>query len=104
MRSRRRGVEEQRREVEAWRASKLTAAVFAARRGFSQKSLFRWAALESERPSALHAQFVRLEVSPRRQETAELVVEVGSARVRVVSGFDAQLLREVVVALAGATS
>lgn len=101
MRRRRRGVEEQRREVEAWRASKLPAEVFAARRGFSPKSLFRWAALADERP---RPQFVRLEVAPARMETAELFVEVGAARVRIVTGFDARLLREVVAALAGASS
>ena len=37
-------------------------------------------------------------------ETAELFVEVGAARVRIVTGFDARLLREVVAALAGASS
>ena len=95
----RRRVEEQRREVEAWRASGLTAAAFAARRGFSPKSLFRWAETTDALAVSKPAEFVRLEIAPRTVPTG-LVVEVGAARVRVGRGFDADLLREVVAALA----
>ena len=47
--------------------------------------------------------FVRLEVAAQ-PPSAELVVEVGGARVHVGRGFDPGLLREVVAALASERS
>jgi hypothetical protein len=93
-----RGAEEQRREVEAWRASGLTAEAFCGRRDFSAKSLFRWAAARRSVSLTKPTEFVRLEVAATTM-AAGVVVEVGAARIRVARGFDAQLLRDVVTAL-----
>ena len=85
--------------VAQWRSSGLSAFAFAKRHGFAQANLSRWAA-RLKRPSArepLRAlTFVRLETAPRG---AALLVEVGSARVRVEPGFDPALLRAIVTAL-----
>jgi hypothetical protein len=100
--AKRRGEEEQQREVSGWRASGLSAAAYAGRRGYSAASLSRWATMASgqERRSA-EQRFVRLEVTPAEQRTAGVVLEVGAARVLVEPGFDGELLRAVVGALAG---
>lgn len=88
-----RSAAEREREVEGWRSSGCSAAAYAARRGYSQASLSRWAAdMTTERP-----EFVRIELASRI--VRELVVEIGEAQVRVRRGFDASLLREVVAAL-----
>jgi hypothetical protein len=81
-------------EVERWRASGMSARAYAAERGLSPASLWRWSSAESAGP-----EFVRLEVVST--VSSELVVEIGSARIRVSSGFDGRLLREVVNALTG---
>jgi hypothetical protein len=92
---RQRSRDEWQREVEAWRASGASAAVYAKHRGYSASSLIRW----SER--AQKQGFVRVEVVPSagRRPTG-LVVTVGGVEVRVEPGFDAELLRTVVDALA----
>ena len=98
---RHRRVDEQQREVAAWRASGLSAAAFSARRGYSPKSLFRWASTTEALAVTKPAEFVRLEIAPRAA-AAEIVVEVGAARVRVGRGFDPDLLRDVVATLTAA--
>lgn len=92
--SRERNEEERRREVEGWRASGQSAAVYAKTRGYSMSSLMRWASRERGESGQ---RFVRVEVASRT--TSELSVEVGGARIRVTFGFDAALLREVIAAL-----
>lgn len=77
-------------EVTRWRQSGLSARVYATERGVSRGSLLRWAAEAGP-------EFVRVELV--EAAAAELVVEVGPARVRVARGFDAELLRDVVAAL-----
>lgn len=99
---RHRRVDEQQREVAAWRASGLSAAAFSARRGYSPKTLFRWAATAEALTVAKPAEFVRLEIAPRVTAASEMVVEVGAARVRVARGFDPGFLRDVVAALTAA--
>jgi hypothetical protein len=94
-----RGADEQQREVELWRASGLTAERFCARRGYSPKSLFRWAAAARSAVVMRPTEFVRLEVAST-PGVAGLVVEVGVGRIRVERGFDRELLRDVVAALA----
>lgn len=90
--ARRRSAVEREREVAEWRASGISAGAYAAQRGYSASSLRTWAAdLRDTEPK-----FVRLELSPR---LADIVVEIGEARVRVKPGFDASLLRGVVAAL-----
>ena len=101
MRKRRRA-SEQRREVDGWRKSGVSAAQYAAQRGYSVASLTRWARSAPTTGSAAEVdppRFVRLEMaaSPRR---GALVVEVGAARVVVEPGFDAGHLCAVVAALA----
>ena len=98
--------------VREWRESGQTAADFARSRGFSMASLRTWSSrlgpsLASEPASEPAPGFVRL--VPREAPTAPIeastvVVEVGSARIRVTPGFDAALLAGVVRALSeGAT-
>lgn len=95
--------DERRREVEGWRASGEGVRQYAARRGYSETTLRKWIREEDARPVVGQPALVRLvprsavEVTERE---AELVVEVGVARVRVRRGFDASLLRGVVFALA----
>jgi hypothetical protein len=71
--------------------------------GFAPANLPRWAARLNEAPNENERAltFVRLESAPRG---AALVVEVGSARVRVEPGFDPALLRAVVTALTEASA
>ncbi len=98
----RRGAAEQEREVQGWRSSGLTAAQYAARRGYSVASLMRWAkaARADVGTTETAPRFVRLEVATSPRSSA-LVLEVGAARIRVEPGFDAEHLRAVVAALAG---
>lgn len=76
----------------------------ARRMGLSKGTAYRWwsAAQENESPQVFEfAQLVRSSAIG----ASALVVEVGSARIQVEAGFDAQLLRSVVAALsAGADS
>jgi lambda repressor-like predicted transcriptional regulator len=90
-----------RARVRAWEASGLSTAQFARRHGFSASTLRNWAS-RRKRPAA--PQFLRLvpkapTVPPAPATTRPVVIEVGTARVLVTSGFDAALLRDVVRAL-----
>ena len=93
-----RSEDERRREVEGWRASRQGADAYARGKDYSAWSLRQWAkALKSRDLVVAPPRFVRLEVATPAK--AELVVEIGSARIRVTSGFDRALLRDVVAAL-----
>jgi hypothetical protein len=87
------------KRIEAWRASGETADVFAQGKGYEGSTLRWWSSRlgRAEKP-----RFLRLvpKACPL-QGDAELVVEVGQARVRVKAGFDTTLLAEVVAALGG---
>jgi hypothetical protein len=93
-----RSEEEQRREVEGWRASGQSGASYARSRGYSHSSLTNWAAKVRTATPAPEPRVVRLEVERRR---ADVVIEIGAARITIASGFDPTLLRQVVVALGG---
>ena len=95
----RRTKREQRREVEGWRRSGQSAAGYAASRGYATSTLLRWSAAEREEDARGETRFVRLQVEPVEAPAAELIVEMGAARVRVARGFDPVLLRAVVAAL-----
>lgn len=88
-----------RERVRAWRASGQTAMEFARGRDFAVGTLRYW----SCRLGREHAPtFVRL--VPKASSApvaADLVIEVGGARVRVRPGFDPALLAQVVRALGG---
>jgi hypothetical protein len=112
--------------VREWRASGLSAEEFAASRGFKASTL-SWAAslLRGATPSpASTAASTEPEPQPRAKRraasrrkapqflpvrtrataataTTEMVVEIGSVRVRVSRGFDVSLLGDVVRAIAG---
>jgi hypothetical protein len=89
-----------RERVLAWRASGERAAAFAKAHGFAPATLRWWA---SRVEPARAARFVR--VVPRALTVvpvAEVVVEIGAARLRVTPGFDAALLAAVAHALGGA--
>ena len=93
--------EERRALVQALVESGLSIAKFAASRGLTESSLQRWKAEQGRRAGAAslpRVDFVRL-VQTRAAPRGGLVVEVGSARVRVEAGFDVSLLREIVTAL-----
>jgi hypothetical protein len=87
------------KRVETWRESGETAETFAEHKGYQGSTLRWWSSRlkRDERP-----RFLRLvpKTSAARAE-AELVVEIGRARVRVKSGFDGALLAEVIAALGG---
>lgn len=93
---RQRAKSERQREVEAWRSSGKSAGAFASGRGYSASSLIRWGEQTPKQS------FLRLEVAPSVSAAAAstLVVEVGAASIRVEPGFDPELLRSVVAALA----
>jgi len=100
--ARARSKNERLREVELWHASGESALHFSGSRDYSDSSLERWAAgVRREEAEANEPRFVRLEVAS--EESSALVVEVGSARLLVGPGFDRQLLRDVVAALAEQT-
>ncbi|KYF47961.1 hypothetical protein BE08_37770 [Sorangium cellulosum] len=86
--------------VRAWRESGETAEEFARSRGFAASTLHGG----SSRLSRTEApRFLRLvpKTPAVASSVAELVVEVGGARVRVAAGFDPALLADVVRALGG---
>jgi hypothetical protein len=88
-----------RERVAQWRASGKSADAFAEGRGFAGSTLRYWSSrLGPTAPSG----FVRLVPKPPAP-TPGLVVEVGDVRVRVVPGFDAALLAQLVQVLRGAT-
>lgn len=82
--------------MELWQRSGQPAGRYAAAHGYSASSLLKWATAARRE----HA-FVRLEVAeaPQPDPSSDVIVEVGSARVRVAKGFDAAVLRQVVAAL-----
>lgn len=114
--------------IREWRASGLSAENFARTKGYKASTLC-WAASQvrrsaelaaptsprsgeaqgggrAERQTPLSSKAPRfLPVRPRAAEmtVAEMVVEIGAARVRVLRGFDASLLGEVVRALGGSS-
>jgi hypothetical protein len=82
-------------EVAGWRASGRSASAYAKARGIAQTTLARWAREVDAVPLHAEPAFLRVELAP----AAELVVEVGAARLRVQRGFDPTLLAAVVAAL-----
>jgi len=112
--------------IREWRASGLSATDFVKAKGYKASTL-SWAASQLRRRSESSAPTARgagevhagaragrpipssseaprfLPVRTRAAETAvaEMVVEIGAVRVRVLRGFDASLLGEVVRALGG---
>jgi hypothetical protein len=88
--------------VEAWRSSEKTAEEFASGQGFEPSTLRYWAsrlraaARKRPTPAVRMARVVRPEGT---QDAKSVEVIVGNARIAVMRGFDAELLREVVAAL-----
>jgi len=98
--------------VTEWRASGQRAEQFAEGKGFKGSTLRWWAtrlgqagreaASDPSPPAApiAFARVLRAEVSASR---SPLTLVVGAARIELLRGFDAELLREVITALGGAT-
>lgn len=84
------------KRVDAWRASGLTAAAFAGRGGFSERTLRYWA-WRLGRDARAFVRVVR--ETPAAGAAASIVVELGDARVLVSAGFDRATLRDVVAVL-----
>ena len=103
--------------VRAWRASVKTAEVFASGQEFEASTLRYWSsrlkaelvdAKASVKPASTTVAMARVLRGRRRQPEgvhvatgAELAIVIGGAKISVSRGFDAALLREVVVALGG---
>jgi hypothetical protein len=96
--------------VQAWRASGKTAEEYASAFEFQASTLRYWASrlkTESAGKPVVMARVVRrrsraLVESVGADVQAEVEVEVGGARIIVRRGFDAELLRQVAVALGSA--
>lgn len=89
--------------VNEYRSSGQSAYRFSLEHGVAAASLSRWI-LEDVRDNSVQPEevaFVRVEVAKPALRRSALLVEVGGARVQVESGFDAELLRDVVTALRG---
>lgn len=83
--------------VRRWRASGLSAPVFARRAGFHPGTLRWWASrLRSTHKTA--AKFVEVVVAPPAAGRVEVVVRDGVV-IRVSGAFDAEVLRRAVAAL-----
>jgi hypothetical protein len=101
--------------VRAWKSSGRTAAEFADGQGFKASTLKWWAyqlariakkpkTLVDVAPAVRMVPVVRVQRKERpRPSTVSsgIVLEIGDVRLRVDSGFDRALLREVVAALGG---
>ena len=86
--------------VVAWQRSGLTVDTFCADKPFAASTLRWWSSRLRRAPAPAFLEF-RPRTAALATPPAELVVEVGSARIRVTSGFDPVLLGAVVAALAG---
>ncbi len=87
--------------VAAWRASGVSASQFASDQGLVVSTLRYWATRLSNTPKPQFLRLVTKRAAAPTPSVAELVVEVGAARIRVAAGFDAALLSDVVHALKG---
>jgi len=104
--------------VRAWRSSGKPAHAFAAERGIVESTLKYWART-LERASSARSRAPRAVLDPRPATTTPtlarvvresdstgdadaITIDIAGARVAVRRGFDHELLREVVQALAGA--
>jgi hypothetical protein len=88
--------------VREWRESGKRAEDFAAERDFEGSTLQYWASrLKSEAASPPIARVVRQRAPKAKSAPSdpELCVEIGSMRIVVRRGFDAELLRQVTAAL-----
>ena len=102
-----------RERVRAWKASGRTAAEFADGQGLNANTLKWWAyhlarnakkAKASSEPAVQMVPVVRVQRkdrAPRSTGPSGIVLEIGDVRLRVDSGFDCALLREVIAALGG---
>jgi hypothetical protein len=86
--------------VRAWRTSGQDASSFAAGKGYEASTLRWWSSRlgRAEEPVRFVPVIAR---APTSQAQGDVVIEVGSARVRVTTGFDGALLAQVVRALGG---
>lgn len=92
--------------VRSWRSSGESATAFAEAHGFTHSSLRYWARRlagpTKQLATPTMVRLVRQSKTPVvATQSADLVVEIGAARVRVARGFDADLLVAVARALGG---
>ena len=104
-----------RKRIEEWKTSGASASAFAKRHGFSSSSLRYWEgrlvlgaeetlrSAKSDGPALVRVVPRSAAVGPARDETA-VVIDVGGVTIRVLPGFDAALLVEVVRVLREAAS
>ena len=92
--------------VRAWREAGGSAEAFAKGKGFSGSALRLWGSRLSPRPATASPRIVALvprsSVPTATAVGSEVVIEIGTARVRVARGFDHALLAEVVAVLGAA--
>ena len=85
--------------VRKWRSSGLTAREFATREGVNARTLAWWSSqLRRERVAPAFVDVTALVTAPTPPSSLELLVR-DAVRIRVSTGFDAELLRAVVAAL-----
>ena len=89
-----------RERVQAWRQSGKTANEFAESGGFSAATMRYWAGRLALVDKARFVRLVPKGESPSSE--SGLTIDVGGARIRVLPGFDAKLLADVVRALSDA--
>jgi transposase-like protein len=85
-------------QVSAQKASGLTIAAWCADHGISSHTLSYWRAKFQE-PPASNAEWVSVAAATAATNSS-LQIRIGAATVDVCTGFDANLLRDVVTALA----
>lgn len=89
-------------EIGRWEQSGRSAAEFAAGKGYSPRTLTWWrSAVRRVGTTGTTPKVELVPVVVSKVGPAPLWVEIGGARVEVRGGFDAALLRDVVVALRG---
>ena len=87
--------------VRGWREAGVSAEAYARGKGFSGSALRMWNRRLSPRTGLVGPRIVPL-VLRGSAATGEVIVEVGSVRVRVTPGFDRALLTEVISVLGAA--
>ena len=92
------------RRIERWRASGLSVRAFCARHGLATASFYNWRRVLQRRAAAEQPAFVPVQVVhdavPTQASALEVVLTDGRT-VRVVRGFDAATLRQLLAVLEG---
>src|SRR5271157_2998317 len=86
-----RSAEERERLISGWRASGRSVPVFARQEGVPSSTLYQWVRPVNRQAAPRILRVVR-KARAARPRDERLVIEVGSARIRVAAGFDRAVL------------